>query len=454
MKIIIIGAGEVGYHVASRFCAENKNVIVIDRNEEAIHSISEQLDVQTIQGSGSNPAVLEEAGIEEAEILLAVTDSDETNLVACLISDLVSPNTKKLARIREGAWDRYYNQFRIDPPHIDSIINPEIEVVNSIERLLFLSGVVDVAEFQAGQIKIVGIVLEENSQLCGLRLSDLAKRMDRPPPLIVAIMRREVLIIPTGKDRLQPNDLIYIVSKDSLLTDNLKLFNIKEEIIKRVLIVGGGRIGYRLAKQLEDQPVQTKIIELNKDRCLFLADKLSKAIVLCADGSDQNFLTSENIQDMDALVTVTDDEETNILVSLFGKRRGVKKAITKVDRLSYYHLMSTIGIHRIVSPRLSAINSILQHIRRGRILSDITLKGDQAEAIEAVALASSNIVGKPLKSISFPKEALLAAIIQDQEIIIPSGESIVHPGDRVVIFAKRMAIPKIEKFLTVKLELD
>jgi trk system potassium uptake protein TrkA len=176
--------------------------------------------------------------------------------------------------------------------------------------------------------------------------------------------------------------------------------------------------------------------------------------VLCADGSDQNFLASENIQDMDALVTVTNDEETNILVSLLGKRRGVKKAITKVDRLSYYHLMSTIGIHRIVSPRLSAINSILQHIRRGRILSDITLKGDQAEAIEAVALASSNIVGSPLKSMSFPKEALLAAIISDQEIIIPTGESVVQPGDRIVVFAKRTAIPKIEEFLAVKLELD
>ena len=183
-----------------------------------------------------------------------------------------------------------------------------------------------------------------------------------------------------------------------------------------------------------------------------LAESLDKAVVLCADGSDQNILTAENIQDMDAVVTVTDDEETNILVSILSKQRGVSKAITKVDRFSYFNLMSSLGIHRIVSPRLSAINSILQHIRKGKVLSDITLKGEQAEVIEAVALETSDIVGKSLKNISFPRGALLASIITEEEIIIPSGNSVVNPGDRIIIFAKRQAVPKIEKFLTVKLE--
>jgi len=452
VKIIIIGAGEVGFHVANRLCEENKNVVIIDKNAAAVQQVSEQLDVQTIHGSGSNPAVLEEAGLKQAEILLAVTDNDETNLVACLVADLISPNTKKLARIREGAWDCYYDQFHVNPPHIDSIINPEIEVVKTIERLLVVPGAVDVGEFEDGRIKFVGIVLDEQSKLCGVKLTDMANILDEPPPLIASLVRGDEVIIPTGQDHLKPNDLIYVVSKAASLANTLKLFDKHEEELKRVLIVGGGRIGYRLAKRLEGKSIQTKIIERDKSRCSVLAEDLNKTIVLCADGSDQKFLTSENIQDMNAVVTVTDDEETNILVSLLSKRLGVQKAITKVDRLSYFNLMSTIGIHRIVSPRLSAVNSILQHVRRGKILSDIALKGEHAEVIEAVALETSSIVGKPLSKISFPKEALLASIITKQEIIIPSGDSVVNPGDRIIIFAKRQAVPKIEKFLTVKLE--
>jgi trk system potassium uptake protein TrkA len=452
VKIIIIGAGEVGFHIASRLCAEDKNVVVIDKSIQSLQRVNEQLDVQTINGSGSNPSVLEEAGLREAEILLAVTDSDEINLVACLVADLISPATKKLARIREAAWDRYHEQFQSNPPHIDSIINPEIEVVKTIEKLLFVPGAVDVGEFEEGRLKFVAIILDESARLSGVRLEDMSTVLGSPHPLITALVRDDDLIIPSGKDRLMPRDLVYFITTDASLIDTLKMFDKREEELKRVLIVGGGRIGYRLAKQLEEKSIQTKIIERNQERCSILAEHLNKAVVLCADGSDQNILTAENIQDMNAVVTVTDDEETNILVSMLSKQKGVSKAITKVDRFSYFNLMSTIGIHRIVSPRLSAINSILQHIRKGKILSDITLKGEQAEVIEAVALETSEIVGKPLKSISFPKEALLAGIITEKEVIIPSGDSVVNPGDRIIIFAKRQAVPKIEKFLTVKLE--
>jgi len=452
VKIIIVGAGEVGFHIASRLCAENKSVVVIDKSAASLRRVTDQLDVQTITGSGSNPAILEEAELKEAEILLAVTDSDETNLVACLLADLISPTTKKLARIREAAWDHYHQQFHDNPPHIDSIINPEIEVVKTIERLLFVPGAVDVGEFENGRLKFVGIVLDENARLCNVRLADMVSVLDGAQPLITALVRGNELIIPSGKDRLMPHDLVYFISTDALLADTLKMFDKDEEALKRILIVGGGRIGYRLAKQLEKKSIHTKIIERNQERCSMLAETLNKAVVLCADGSDQNILMAENVQDMDGVVTVTDDEETNILVSMLSKQRGVSKTITKVDRFSYFNLMSTIGIHRIVSPRLSAINSILQHIRKGKVLADITLKGEQAEVIEAVAMETSDIVGKPLKDISFPKGALLAGIITEKEIIIPSGNSVVNPGDRIIIFAKRQAVPKIEKFLTVKLE--
>lgn len=452
MKIIIIGAGEVGFHIASRLSAEKKNVVIIDKSAESLQRVNERLDVQTINGSGSNPSVLEDADLREAEILLAVTDSDEINLVACLVADLISPTTKKMARLREAAWDGYHEQFRSSPPHIDLIINPEIEVVKTIERLLFVPGAVDVGEFKEGRFKFVAIVLDESARLAGVRLADMNTVLGGKRPLITALVRGDDLIIPTGKDRLLEGDTVYFITTDETLPETLAMFDKSEEDLKRVLIVGGGRIGYRLAKRLEEKSIQTKIIEKNPERCSILAEDLNKAVVLCADGSDQNILTAENIQGMNAVVTLTNDEETNMLVSMLSKQKGVSKAITKVDRFSYLHLMSTIGIHRIVSPRLSAINSILQHIRKGKVLSDITLKGEQAEVIEAVALKSSDIVGKPLKEISFPKEALLAGIITEKEIVIPTGDSVVFPGDRVIIFAKRKAVPKIETFLTVKLD--
>jgi len=452
LKIIIIGAGEVGFHIASRLALENKDVVVIDKNSSSIQRVSDQLDVQTIEGSGSNPVVLEQAGIREAEILLAVTDSDEINLVACLVANVMSPSTKKLARLRDAGYDEYHEVFREKAPHIDTIINPEIEVVKSIERMLSVPGAVDVAEFEGGKIKFIGVLLDENARPAGARLTELASIFGENRPLVTAIIRKEELIIPTGDDYLMPNDIVYFISRDDKLMETLRMFGKQHEALKRVLIVGGGRIGFRLAKELEAKAVYTKIIEADEKRCTDLAEQLNKTVVLHGDGSDQEILREENIQEMDAVVTVTDNEETNILVSLLCKRMGVGKGITKISRFSYFHLLSTIGVNLIVSPRLSAINTILQHIRRGKILSAVSIKGEQAEVIEAMAMETSDIVDKPLKRLSFPKDALLAAIIRKQDIIIPSGESVVKPGDRIIIFAKRNVVPKIEKFLMVKLE--
>jgi trk system potassium uptake protein TrkA len=230
------------------------------------------------------------------------------------------------------------------------------------------------------------------------------------------------------------------------------VFDKQPQPINRVLIIGGGRIGFRLARLLDGRSVQAKIIEHNAERCSLLADKLNKVVVLCGDGSDQALLAEENVQDVDVVITLTDDEETNILASLLARRMGAAKTITKISKFSYFTLMSTIGIEQVVSPRLSAINTILQHIRRGKVISAISIKGEQAEVMEAVAMETSDIVGKPLKKLSFPKGALVAGIIRQERIIIPSGESVIEPGDRIIIFATRMAIPGVEKILAVKLE--
>ncbi|MCK5192218.1 MAG: NAD-binding protein, partial [Desulfobulbaceae bacterium] len=280
MKVIIVGAGEVGFHIASHLALENKDVVVIDKDPAAIRYVSDNIDVQTINGSGSSPVVLVEAGIKEAEILLAVTNSDETNLVACLVANIISSSTKKVARVRDADYDEYHDTFRDHAPHIDTLINPEIEVVKTIERLMSVPGAVDVGEFADGRVKFVGIHIDESVRLAGIRLSEISETIGKQSPLIAAVIRNEELIIPRGNDRLMAGDLVYFISEEDKLLDTLAVFDKHVEPIGRVLIIGGGRIGFRLANLLEENSVYTKIIEKDSDRCTELAERLNKAVVL------------------------------------------------------------------------------------------------------------------------------------------------------------------------------
>jgi trk system potassium uptake protein TrkA len=452
LKIVIVGAGEVGFHIASHLTLENKEVVVIDKNADAIRRVSDHLDVQVVQGSGSSPVVLEEADIRNAEVILAVTDSDEANLVACLVADMLSPSTKKLARVRAGDFDQYHDHFREHAPHIDTIINPEIEVVKTIQSLMSVPGAADVGEFADGRIKFIGIYLDKNSPLAGVKLSEIPEKITHVRLLIAAVVREEELIIPRGDDCLMPGDLVYFISEEDKLHETLAVFDKYDQPWKRALIIGGGNIGFRLARNLEENSIYCKIIEKNPDRCAKIAEGLKRTVVLCGDGSDQALLAEENIQEIDVAITLTDNEETNILTSLLAKRMGAQKAITKISKFSYFPLMKAIGIEQVVSTRLSAINTLLQHIRRGKVLSAISIKGEQAEVMEALALETSDIVDKPLKKISFPKGAIVVGIIRKDDIIIPSGDSVIRPEDRVIIFARRQTIPKVEKILSVKLE--
>ncbi len=452
MKVVIVGAGEVGFHIASRLSIENKDVVVIDRDQQSLRRVADQTDVQTIVGSGSSPVVLKEAGIRDAEILLAVTDSDETNLVACLVSNILSPSTKKLARIRHADFDNYHNIFKEQPPYIDTVINPEIEVVNTIERLISVPGATEVVDLAEGRLKLVGVRLGEDSPYARQKLSDLSARSGGRLFLVAAIVRSEKMIVPRGNTRLMANDIVYFISEKEALGRSLKAFDKVAQPVKRALVVGGGRLGLRLAKRFEAADIKTKIIDSDPGRCARLAEEVHKTVVLQGNGSDQELLAEEHIEKMDVVVSLTNDEQTNILVSLLAKRMGAGNTVTKISKFNYIPLMSTIGVEQVVSPRLSAINSILQHIRKGKVLSAISLKEEQAEILEAVALSTSDLVGPPLKKIAMPKDTLVIGIIRGEEIIIPSGDSVIQPEDRVVIFAQKYAIPKVEKMLSVKLE--
>lgn len=452
MKIIIVGAGQVGYHIASRLSVEHKDVVVIDKNPQAIKRLAEKIDVQGIVGEGDSPAVLEEAGIRGAESLLAVTDSDDVNLVACLTANMISPNTRKFARLRSPDFDNYHEALKENPPFIEAIINPEIEAVKTIVRLMKVPGAVESGEFVDGRVKFVGIRLTENSPMDNVKLFDLREKLGEIRALVAAIVRDEELIIPEGKTRLQAGDLIYLISDKESLPSAMNAFGKEYKPVKKVMIIGGGELGRRLAITLENNNISTKIVDIDEKRCRHLADSMNKTIVLNGDGSDQSLLMEENIHNIDMVISLTGDEETNILVSLLAKRMGAEGTITKITKFSYFSLMPAIGIEKIVSPRLSAIDSFLQHIRRGKVLSAISINGEQAEVMEAVALETSGIVDKPIHKIDFPKGALVIGIIRGDNIEIPTGESIIHPNDRVIIFAARKAVPKIEKILSVKLE--
>ncbi|MFH2093593.1 MAG: Trk system potassium transporter TrkA [Pseudomonadota bacterium] len=452
MKFIIVGAGEVGYNIASRLASENKQVVVIDKDPDAIRRITDDLDVQAIQASGSNPRILIDAGIKDTDILLAVTNSDETNLVACLMTNLISPTTRKLARIRDTDFDPYQDQFKQENPHIDMVINPETEVVKTIRRLIDVPAAVDVGNFADGQVKYVGFRLDKTSPLAGIKLADFTTHFPDQRPLIAAIIRNNEVIVPRGDTQLHGKDLIYLVCHAEKLTQMLELFGKHHEPTQRVLIIGGGRIGERLAKLLEQDKIKTKIVESNLDRCHYLSEQLSKTIVLHGDGSDQKLFLEENVGYNDVVISVTDDDETNILVTLLAKNLGAGNTITRIGKSNYYPLLNSIGIDKVISPRLSAVSTILQDIRKGKVLSDISIFGERGEFIEAIALETSVITDKPLRKISFPKGALLVCIIRNGQIIIPSGDSVVKPEDRIIMFAVKQAVKKLEKLLTVKLD--
>jgi len=455
LKVIIVGAGEVGFHIAQRLSEENQDVVLIDLNPEQIKRVEDNLDVQAFPGSGTSPKILKDAGIEDADMLLATTDSDEVNLVSCLIAKNLNPSLIKVARLRNEEYIQELPLLDKDHLGIDHIINPQSEMVRSIQRLMEIPGASEVIDFVEGRVKLIGVMVDKESPFAGRKLLSFTKAEGEI--LVGAIVRNRPdlpsqVIIPHGNDSILAGDLVYLVARNRDLDKNLGLFGIKEKSLKRVVIIGAGQTGEALAREMDRAKVNTKIIEKDKAICGRLSASLDHVIVINGDGTDKGLLEEENIAGADFVVAITGDEESNILMSLLAKELGTPKAITRVSKLSYLPLMSAIGIQLVVSPRLSAVRAILQYIRPGKILSVAPLKGEHAEAIEAEALDTSDIVNKPLHKVKIPKGVIIGAIFRKDEIIIPRGDTVIKPGDRLIIFALLQMLPKLEKLLTVKLE--
>jgi len=455
MNIIIIGAGEVGYNLAKKLSREGHDVVVVDHDPEKIREIDETLDVKSLLGKGSSPGILKQAGMEDAELVIAVTDSDEINMVACLIAGTQSKIPKRIARIRNLEYTRETRIFDEQHLDIDLCINPEMETARTIVRLIENPGSADFAEFADGRVELLGVKIEEDSYVKGKKLRELQEVRSRFPDLkvlIVAISRDDQIIIPHGDETIFVGDILYAVVDRHSISSVLAYLRKEEVPVRRVLIAGGSSIGFEVARQLQDRGIVVRVIEADAGRCERMAESLEKVLILQGEVTDQGLLKEEGIAEADFFISVSDDEDANILASLLAKRLGVKKTITLVRHLHYLSVLPAIGIDAVVSPRLSAIGRIMHYIRKGKVLSVATLKEEDAEVIETVALETSDIVNRPIKTLKFPKGALIGAVVRGGDVIIPGGDDVILPDDRVVIFALQSAIPKVEKTLMVKLE--
>lgn len=451
MKVIIVGAGQVGWYLASRLSAENQDVIVIDRNPDAASKL-EALDVQVMTGSGSSPADLLEAGIQGADMIVAVTDSDEINIIACLIASSLNKPAAKIARIRNQDVSEFLDTIDKRFLNIDLIINPEEEVAKTVLRLLETPGASDVINLAEGQVKLIGLRVKARSNMAGRKLMALTETGLADHFLVAAISRGESLIIPRGQDKIMANDLVYLIIEPTMVDQVMSLFGAEPFELKRVMIIGGGSLGLTLARAVEQQGAAVKLIERDPARCSYLAAQLSKTTVLQGDGTDKDLLREESIDQVDAAIVVTGDEEENVLIALLSQQMGARQTITRISKMGYMPLVEAVGLERVVSPRLCAANAILQHIRRGKVMSVNQIKGETAEVIEVQALETSDLVGRPLAALKFPEDAIIGCIVRDDQMIVPKGDTEIAPGDRVVILAHRQAIPKVEKALTVKLD--
>lgn len=451
MKAIVIGAGEVGYNIADILSREGNDIILIDKDESRLKAIAENLDVQTIAGSGSSPRILKQAKLEQAEMIVAVTDSDETNIVACLIASAKSKVPIKIARIRTVDLDREPELFGKNHLNIDLCINPEREAVKKAMRLMEYAGASEVIDFAEGRIKLISFSIDSTCDMVGKTLQEFSSLYEEDA-LIASILRNNELVAPKGSTVLRAKDYLLAFVESSKVVPLLRFFGKETEQAERVFIMGGSATALLLAEELEAQGVAVKIIEKRQSQCEMLSGRLNRTICLHGDGTSQDLLREENIQGADYFVAVTSDEEANILGSLLAKQLGAKRALCLVNRVDYTHLIPMIGIDGVINPRQATIGKILHYIRKGKVISSTPLSDEKAEAVEFIALETSEITGRPLKMMKFPKGTIIGAIIRNDQVIIPTGETVILPGDHVILVTLRSAIPQIEKILTVKLD--
>ncbi|EME69809.1 potassium transporter peripheral membrane component [Paramagnetospirillum caucaseum] len=456
MKVIVCGAGQVGFNIAHYLAGENNDVTIIDQRPELIRKVSDTLDVQVVLGFASHPAVLEQAGAGDADMIIAVTAADEVNMVACQVAHSLFNVPTKIARVRSQSYlaPLWANLFSREHLPIDVIISPEIEVARAITKRLQVPGAIDVIPLVGDKVRLIGVRCTDLCPLINTPLRQLTVLFPDLAIVIIGIVRDGKAIVPTSEDQMMEGDEVYFVVDTDHVDRALAAFGREDQEARRIVIFGGGNIGLFLAQQLEAARPGTsiKIIESNKERAEFVAKAVGHTVVIHGDALDPEILEEASVAAAEAVVAVTNDDETNILSGLLAKRYGCRRTMALINKTTYNALVAPLGIDVAINPRAITVSNILQHVRRGRIHAVHSLHEGFGELIEADALETSSLVGKPLRDVKLPGGVLLGAVVHDGKVVSPRGSTVIHPGDRVILFATADAVKKVEKMFSVRLE--
>lgn len=441
---MIVGAGQVGYHLSEKLSAEGQDVVLVDSDKAKLRRIEKDLNILTVHGSGASFRILEEAGIRQTDLFIAVTDSDEANLISCILSQQYGVKTR-IARVRDEDFFAEGSPLSESALGINLLISPDLAMVDEVMKMSIHSEAFEVAEFAGGQVVILGYAVGQGNPCIGNTLQMLNKFQG----VIVAIIRGNKTIIPRGGDGIEAGDKIYIATRKRGISSVEKLFDFSSRVPRRVFIIGGGRIGAQVAKRMEREGIEVRLVEKNTDHCENLTEQFKKVIVLNCDGLEAHDLLDEGISQADLVISVTDSDTANILSSLLAKHHGAKKCITRINRPDFIPMLGTLGVDVALSPRLVAANMILRFVRGGgKIVSVASLMGSEAEVIELKVPNRKQFQDVPLKDLRFPPGSVLGAIVRvkNGEVIIPSGSTVIKTDDNLVIFCTATAITAVESY--------
>ena len=444
MRIIIVGAGMVGYHLSERLSREGHEVVLIDSDKKKLRRLEKELNILPVHGSGASTSVLEEAGIDQADLFIAVTDSDEVNLIACILSRQYAVKTR-IARVRNEEFYAHDAPLHEQALGIDLLISPDRAMVDELLTLAHHSDAFEVAEFAGGEVQLLGYHVPPEGGCAGKSLRVLHDL----PGVVVAVVRNGETIVPRGDDRIEPGDDIYVITRATDVAAAEAALGFASRRPRRVFIIGGGIVGELLARRLERLPLEVRLVEMSADRCEQLSSILERTVVLHCDGLDVHDLVEEGIDQADLVITVTDNDTTNIVAGLLAKHHGAKKCIAHITRPHLLPLLSAVGIDIALSRRMVAANMILRFVRGGEsIVSVAALLGSDAEVVELKVPDSERFHKVQLKSLAFPQGTIVGAIVRGRRVIIPKGDTRLRAGDRLVVFFAKEAVGAVQQFLT------
>ena len=449
MNIIICGAGRVGFAIAKILTEQNHSITVIDQSSEDIQKINEALDVKAIVGKATSPIILENVNSKEADMIIAVTKNDETNMMICQIAYSLFKIPKKIARVRaqdylNPKFSKLYNKENLP---IDVIISPEIEIAKSIQRKLESPGALDNVPFADNKIKLLEILIEESCPILEIKLNELTKKFPKLNANILGVIRDEKFIFLKKNDVMKKNDKAYVIINSLQMKETLSAFGHDEKISNKILIIGGGNIGFNLAKNIEQsfEDARLKIIEKDKKRAEIIANELNNTIVINGNGLDEDILAEVNLEDVETVIALTNDDEDNLMVSvLVEKFSKDKKTMALINKPNYSLLQSSLKIDDLIDPRMTTVSSILKHVHKGTIENAYSILNGDYEVIEAEIIETSELINKELKNCDLPDEIRIGAVLRKNEIIIPRSDFVFKKDDTVVFLTKKDQLPLVE----------